>query len=259
MKKKYLWFLMFLIPVFVVVWVLASQVFEGEVSDNIQIDAGYNLLSNDVGKITKKIPELEMIEITQVYHDGKRLFITLTSSDNELINHIITLEHISLSYNEENIKPDVLAKENHNLILIYNNFDNIKDNQLCNIRIQYKDSIFNSEVFEIKIGKITYLEPSKESFEELKIVSAELAGYTLQISGIIIARVDIGTLQIEQGREWVNTAFYMDKESIEDGKCKFTAAFTIHDVSSLNFNLIINDENKNVASIIPFVLKVKES
>ena len=52
---------------------------EGEISDHDQFDAGYELLQSKDGlaEVSVKFPTFEQIEITQIYHDGKRLFITI--------------------------------------------------------------------------------------------------------------------------------------------------------------------------------------
>ena len=98
------------------------------------------------------------------------------------------------------------------------------------------------------------LTPEK-TYEELNISSAKLAGNTLQISGTITAKVDVNSLQIEQGRDWISNAFTLEKDRLSEGKTTFTAAFSIKDNSKLKFNLIVNNKEGTIVSIIPFSLK----
>ena len=122
------------------------------------------------------------------------------------------------------------------------------------MELRHLNASIVSEEFEIKLSEPVELTPEK-TYEELNISSAKLAGNTLQISGTITAKVDVNSLQIEQGRDWISNAFTLEKDRLSEGKTTFTAAFSIKDNSKLKFNLIVNNKEGTIVSIIPFSLK----
>ena len=256
MKKKYLWLFLLIIPIFLGAWLFIPHGSEGEISDHDQFDAGYELLQSKDGlaEVSVKFPTFEQIEITQISHDGKRLFITIKSNNNELNKNVVEKKEIYLSAGKDEISPDVLECNENKIVFIINNFMSVNEKERYHLELRHLNASIVSEEFEIKLSEPVELTPEK-TYEELNISSAKLAGNTLQISGTITAKVDVNSLQIEQGRDWISNAFTLEKDRLSEGKTTFTAAFSIKDNSKLKFNLIVNNKEGTIVSIIPFSLK----
>lgn len=207
-----------------------------------------------MAEVSVKFPTFEQIEITQIYHDGKRLFITIKSNNNEFNKNVIEKKEIYLSTGKDEISPDILECNENKIVFIINNFMSVDEKESYHLELRHLNASIVSEEFEIKLSEPVELTPEK-TYEELDISSAKLAGNTLQISGTITAKVDVNSLQIEQGRDWVSNALTLEKNILSEGKTTFTASFSIKDNSKLKFNLIVNNKEGTIVSIIPFSLK----
>lgn len=216
-------------------------------------DAGWDLIvsENLLEKCSIEFDELTHLTICGSYYDGLRIFIVLENKDDDIKNYS---EKDFFVRQEDNtaIYPNWFSVEDNKIYLIFNCYE--ASNNTC-LYVVLNDKEYYTDNFIINNHSKKTLLPNK-SFEELQLTKVDIAGHSILISGVITGHIDIDNVKIEHLPNWVCSAHFFEKKNISENKIEFQALFTILNKDEVKFNLITNDINELVTSVIPFELEV---